>query len=180
MDTSTVVNIILCILSFILAAVSVITVVITIKQNSKMIEASTRPYIGIYNASFHVRNVSSYFIIIKNFGQSSAFIEEFSSDINLSEISLQPSQQIPFNGLQGTEIMPGQSFKTAIDYNKAVSLSDTIQFKIKYSSSSKEYCETMILKLTSNSGNLVPHSQSECNELTEISATLQEMHIRSL
>ena len=38
MDTSTIVNIILCVLSFILAAISVVTVVITLRQNNKMIE----------------------------------------------------------------------------------------------------------------------------------------------
>ena len=45
MDTSTIVNIILCVLSFILAAISVVTVVITLRQNNKMIEESTRPVI---------------------------------------------------------------------------------------------------------------------------------------
>ena len=34
------INTILCILSFLLAAISVVTVVITLKQNSKMIEES--------------------------------------------------------------------------------------------------------------------------------------------
>ena len=43
MEISDWINVILCILSFILAAISVITVVITLKQNSKMIENSTRP-----------------------------------------------------------------------------------------------------------------------------------------
>ena len=42
MDVSTIVNIILCVLSFILAAISVVTVVITLRQNNKMIEESTR------------------------------------------------------------------------------------------------------------------------------------------
>ena len=37
MDVATIVNIILCILSFILAVISVVTVVITLRQNNKMI-----------------------------------------------------------------------------------------------------------------------------------------------
>ena len=48
MDISTIVNIILCVLSFILAAISVVTVVITLRQNNKMIEESTRPVISVY------------------------------------------------------------------------------------------------------------------------------------
>lgn len=48
MDVATIVNIILCVLSFILAVISVVTVVITLRQNNKMIEESTRPVISIY------------------------------------------------------------------------------------------------------------------------------------
>ena len=51
MDLSVEVNIILCILSFVLALVSVVTVVITLRQNNKMIESTSRPYVGIYTQS---------------------------------------------------------------------------------------------------------------------------------
>ena len=50
LDTPTIVNIILCVLSFILAAISVVTVIISLRQTSKMIEESTRPYISIYHS----------------------------------------------------------------------------------------------------------------------------------
>ena len=50
MDTPTLINIMLCILSFILAAISVITVVITLRQNNRMIDNSTRPYVVVYSA----------------------------------------------------------------------------------------------------------------------------------
>ena len=46
MDVSTIVNIVLCVLSFILAVISVVTVVITLRQNNRMIEESTRPFIS--------------------------------------------------------------------------------------------------------------------------------------
>ena len=39
-ETSLLVNIILCVLSFVLAAISVITVIVTLKQNGKMIQAT--------------------------------------------------------------------------------------------------------------------------------------------
>lgn len=53
MDLSTKVNIVLSVLSFILAVISIVTVVITLRQNNKMIENSSRPYVFIlitYNA----------------------------------------------------------------------------------------------------------------------------------
>ena len=45
MSISDWINVVLCILSFVLAAVSVVTVIITIRQNNRMIQNSTRPYI---------------------------------------------------------------------------------------------------------------------------------------
>ena len=48
MDIGIIVNIILSVLSFALAAISVITVVITLKQNNKMLEANSKPYVVAY------------------------------------------------------------------------------------------------------------------------------------
>lgn len=59
MDVSTIVNIILCVLSFILAVVSVVTVVITLRQNNRMIEESTRPFISVYTDEIYVKRPDS-------------------------------------------------------------------------------------------------------------------------
>lgn len=48
MTVSDWINLSLSILSFILAVISVVTVVITLRQNHKMIEESNRPYITVY------------------------------------------------------------------------------------------------------------------------------------
>ena len=48
MTTEEIINLILCILSFLLAAISVVTVILTLKQNNKMLEASVRPYVVVY------------------------------------------------------------------------------------------------------------------------------------
>ena len=84
MSISDIINIILCILSFVLAAISVITVVITLKQNSKMIENSTRPYITIYGKKTEC-GILKYFLVIKNFGSSGAVITDFHSEIKLED-----------------------------------------------------------------------------------------------
>ena len=73
MDVATIVNIILCILSFILAVISVVTVVITLRQNNKMIEESTRPVISIYTDEINAGN-PFFYLIVKNFGKSPAYI----------------------------------------------------------------------------------------------------------
>lgn len=65
MDIPTIINTILAILSFFLAFTSIIFVVMTIKQNNKMIEESTRPYIGIYGDGTYIKNPNFYLIIKK-------------------------------------------------------------------------------------------------------------------
>ena len=77
MDVSTIVNIILCVLSFILAAISVVTVVITLRQNNKMIEESTRPFISVYTDEINAGN-PFFYLVIKNFGKSTAYITNLS------------------------------------------------------------------------------------------------------
>ena len=73
MDLSTTVNITLAVLSFLLAAISIVTVVITLRQNNKMIENSTRPYICIYFDYTQFGEPTGYFVV-KNFGASAAYI----------------------------------------------------------------------------------------------------------
>lgn len=187
MDIPTIVNIVLSILSFALCVVSVWTAVKTLKQNKEliqqnydMLESSTRPYIGIYTSNSYAGEKPKFLIILKNFGQSSAMIKEFSSDVDLSKFSKIPGYRAPFSGLCGSTIMPGQSFRTVIDYDKAIKENEIIEFTIKYSSPVKDYFETIFLKLNSNSGNITEHSRTPGNELLEISSTLQEMHLTSL
>lgn len=75
------VNTVLCILSFILAVISVVTVVLTLKQNNRMIEESTRPCISVYTDEINTGN-PFFYLIVKNFGKSPAYITKFESDFD--------------------------------------------------------------------------------------------------
>lgn len=81
MSIEILVNMILCILSFILAAISVVTVAVTLRQNNRMIEKSTRPYISVYTDEINTGN-PLFYLIIKNFGKSPAYITKFESDFD--------------------------------------------------------------------------------------------------
>lgn len=83
MDTATKVNIVLSILSFILALISIITVVITLRQNHTMIENATRPYLCIYGQSINPGS-PEFYLVIKNFGASPATVTKFEYDPDLS------------------------------------------------------------------------------------------------
>ena len=62
MDFQTKVNLALTIVSSFLAFISVVTVIITIRQNHKMIESATRPYISIYGESINPGSPMFYIV----------------------------------------------------------------------------------------------------------------------
>lgn len=70
------INLTLTIASFALAAISVISVILTLQQNNRMIENSTRPYISLYGESTTF-SAFQFYLVIRNFGQSSALITNF-------------------------------------------------------------------------------------------------------
>ena len=112
MDIGIVVNIILSILSFALAAISVVTVVITLKQNNKMLEANARPYVVAYLVYEEFHNC--VYLCVKNFGTTSAIINslQITPQINLCKKSsnevltnamIAPNQQVHFLALDETK-----------------------------------------------------------------------------
>lgn len=166
---------------FISFATSIIAIVIsikTLKQNSKMIEDSTRPNIGIYLASTYIRNVSCY-LVVKNFGQSSAFIESFTYDFDLKSTSNVPHYN-PFDNIEGSTLMPSQTNKCVIDLNKVLEQTHEINFHVTYRSGTHKYQDTICVKLDSRIGNFVKHNTSKDKEVAIISETLQDAYISSL
>lgn len=109
LELTDIINIILAVLSFLLAAISIITVVITIKQNNRMLEANERPYVVAY-LIYEEYSTNIYFCV-RNFGHASAKIENFNmlpdikiKDKNCSDI------------LKNTVIAPGQQLHFIIPF----------------------------------------------------------------
>lgn len=118
-----------------------------------MIEESTRPYISIYGASTYVCS-SNYYIVLKNFGQSSAIIHEFLYDFDLAKCTVNSSSDEPFQFIDNSTIVPGQSLHALIDLSKALKETKVINFHISYSSGIHKYDEDFCLNLSGNFGNL--------------------------
>ena len=172
MDVSVTVNIFLCVLSFILAAISVVTVVITLRQNNRMIENSTRPYIVIYSAKTNIVS-PTYYLCVKNFGQSGATIHSFSCDQDLSKISF-AAHIVPFKHLVGTFFAPGQTIFCSIDYAK-VKGSAPLTFSLTYSAGGKCYEEQFTINFDAYSDLLLLRPGDETEPLKAISAAMQEI-----
>ena len=174
MTVSDWINLSLSILSFILAVISVVTVVITLRQNHKMIEESNRPYITVYGDK---TNFSSpqFYLVIKNFGKTGAFIESLECDIDLGKYSYQTGIT-PFQNIVGTLIAPNQNFICNIDYMQLSEDNiDVINFAIKYTANGKSYCEKYPVNYSAVKKNITIKSATKDKELRTISYALQEM-----
>lgn len=179
MNISDTIQLIGILISFTTSIVAILISVKSLKQNSKMIEESTRPYISIYGASTYIGS-SKYYIVLKNFGQCSATIHEFVYDFDLANFIENSSPSEPFQCIENTTIVPGQSFHALIDLNKARKQTNMINFHISYSSGTHKYEEDFCLNLSGNFGNFTSHESTVGKELAAISETLQDMYIHFL
>lgn len=159
---------------------AVIISVLTLRQNAKMIENSTRPYLGVYGLSVYVEQ-RCYYIIIKNFGQSSAHIDSFSCDFDLEKLSHHDGI-VPLSNITGTTMLPGQSYRALIDFDKSANEKlKYLHFSFKYSNGLHSYSETFSFKIDANIGNLERHPEiTEDNSGVILAQTLIDMHIKSL
>lgn len=144
MDFSTKVNLGLAIGSFVLAAASIITVVITLLQNHKIFKESTRPYITIYIDSITICEQTSFFVL-KNFGHSAATITHFEYDECLKNTE-QSSELMnrQFDYVNGITLAPGQS--KLLQFKMSALDDKDLTFVIKYvNSQNRKFKEKVVL-----------------------------------
>lgn len=125
--------------SLIVSLTAIIISVITLKQNSKMIESSIRPYIVIYIESITICEQQSYFII-KNFGQSSGKIIKFTYPPILKNTDQHALIKEAFDSIEGITLAPSQI--CLIPYDVTSLNNEEISFIIQYKSETKNYKET--------------------------------------
>lgn len=143
MDTPTIVNMVLAIMSFLLAVLSLVFVFLTLRQNSKMLEASSRPYVAIYIDSITICEQQSYFIL-KNSGQTPAEIIDFTYPKVLeSTEQMSTLMQEQFSHVKGVTLAPGQS--CLLPYAVSSLPDEYLKFNIKYKSQTKTYKESYSL-----------------------------------
>ena len=177
MDLTVIVNIILSILSFILAGISVVTVVITLKQNNKMIEESTRPYIGIYGQCINL-GTPRFYLVVRNFGQSVANISRFEYDYDFTGCYSIDSDKDFLKELTGATLAPGQSRICMFEFDK---INSPVKFDYEYiSSTGKKYVESQIVDL--KAAVHLPNEVVTPNgaDTKQIAYALQEMLKKSL
>lgn len=135
------------VLSLLTACASILSLSIsikTLKQNNRMIESSSRPLIKPYLSTSYVQS-TTYYLVLKNFGKSSAKIIRFECDFDLGTITY-PELDAPFTNIIGTEFPPSYKIfsqltrleleRTIIDYFKEHNQPFGINIFIEYISDS--------------------------------------------
>ncbi len=178
-DIATRVNIWLCILSFFLAAISIITVILTLQQNSRMIEASTRPSIAVYGQEIIVdENLPMFYLVIRNYGQSTAYMTKFHYNYDFKGCYRIDSNKDYLQEMNHAVIAPGQSRICALDYKK---IAQEVEFDIGYKSETgKSYEGHFNIDITAGTAMPVAKLGSEAHSVQNISYTLQEILQKSL
>ena len=138
MTINEIINIILSSIVAFTAIISIIIAIMTMKQNSKMIEESTRPIINVYSKY----SDGILYIIIKNLGQSIAFIDNVETDFYIEEENNMVEGN-PFSNLKSGSLPPNSSRVCPL-------ISHTLKtrkfsFKISYHSTTKKYIEHYIV-----------------------------------
>lgn len=148
--------------SFIVSVVSVLVAVLALRQNNKMLEETTRPYVAIsYDVVFN--GTRSIFLMLKNYGSSGAKITSFDFKplSNSSHINEQLAK------INGAFLAPHQKIMYNIDPTKFPD--NTLDFTITYKNGSKTYTENQSLKI--KIGIFKERSNEEC----AVSYSLQEI-----
>lgn len=174
MNISDCINVVLCILSFILAVISVITVVVTLRQNHKMIQNSTRPYV-VANAQVTNFQNPAFYLVIKNFGNSGAIIKEMVSDIDLRLVSYR-EEHTPFSNFDGTFIAPGQAVTCCLNPLKFRENGiKGFNIKINYTDGLVNYSEEYYINYKAFTENVNIRASTDGKELKAISYALQDL-----
>lgn len=104
MTWQTIIQLVLSAITAFTAILSAVIAVKTLTQNKRMIEASTRPLIKPYLYVSYLR-AQRYYLVLKNFGYSSAKIIKFECDFDLSQVTY-PEFDAPFSNILGAEFPP--------------------------------------------------------------------------
>lgn len=162
--------------SLITSVVAIFISLKTLKQNSDMIEESTRPVISVYAQSINP-GVPMFYLVVKNFGASTAYMESFDSDFDFSNCYKGKDSRNYIEDLNKCVIAPNQSRTCFLDYQK---VPDNVHFSIKYSSVSKTYSEEFNVNLKAAASMPCMKFATKDKELLSISYSLQEMLLKGL
>lgn len=153
--------------------VAVAISLVSLRQNSKMIEEANRPNIQIYPVYMN----SIVYIVIKNFGSSEAYIDQItcSHQFTAKETLGDNLGADIFSKLKGAILSPGYSLKCPLIAHEISD--DNFSFHVSYHSSSKRYEGEFCFNMSANApfADLYPTSHTTDGHLQNISRELRDI-----
>lgn len=114
MSISDIIQIVAIIVSTVISIISICIAVKSLKQTNKSICDANKSDVVIYPDFIQVNSIRTNYLIIKNFGKSSAIIDS----IDFSNNDFFENTYTPFYNLSKCSIAPNQTFSTIVDYKK--------------------------------------------------------------
>lgn len=173
LSVSDVIDIIGIIISLVASIAAIIISVKTLRQNSKMIEESTRPLISMYIGTTYFSSTTTY-LIMKNYGASSAVITDFSCSLDLSTCAYD-SGYVPYSHVVGSNLCPGESLRFPILVTNLKKDIEPATVNISYKSQSKTYTEKLNINFSLQFDMLHVRANTKDQHLKEISFALQDI-----
>lgn len=145
---------------------------LTLHQNNKMIEESTRPNIQIYPVYLN----GVVYIIIKNFGASTATIDEVKCSHNFTKAEyFGDINGNEFGKLYGAIFCPGYSLRCPLAGHSVAN--ETYNFQVSYHSSQKKYFSEFSFNPYSNApfADAYPSGNNSEKHLSNIANELRDL-----
>jgi hypothetical protein len=149
--------------------------IFTLRQNSKMIEESSRPQIVVYKDTINIGSPKEY-LVIKNFGHSLGTITKFNCDREILRSIFEDDAvnlDLSLNHLENITLANNQSYMLPIKTKNVES--KILKITIEYKSSFKTYKDVVYLNLEQDYGITYYNKTVSNNDLKTISYTLQEL-----
>lgn len=177
LDLSDLIQIIGIATSLLTSIIAIVISIVTLRQNSRMIESEARPYITVYANTTQFSSPVLY-LVLKNFGSSSATITKFKCNVDLSKYTYNENA-IPFGSIIGTTLNPNQKivYPLMIRNNKKL---ESVSISISYKSSTKTYCENLTLNLSAYYNSLDISSYDKAEPFKSISYAIQDISRKTL
>lgn len=167
------------VVTFFTGVVAIIISMKTLKQNSVMIEESTRPNLSIYFGTTYFSSVTEY-LIIKNFGFSAATVESLTTDFDLSLLGIDKKHP-PFKEIEGTNLAPEEKILYPINLqNLPGDKAPHIKINIRYRSETKTYTSSFDIDLSAHYHVTHIRANTRDQHIKEISFALQDISEKML
>lgn len=159
--------------SLLVSIVAIVISLVSLRQNSRMIEESTRPNLQIYPVYMN----SILYIVIKNYGSSEAYIDQIDCSHQFSQKETMGDKLGAdiFSRIKGAILSPGYAIKCPLIAHKITD--NDFRFHLFYHSSEKSYEAEFHFNISANApfADIYPTSDTTNGHLKNISRELRDI-----